>query len=370
MKIALFSDTYFPQINGVSYTISLWKDRLKKRGHDVKLFYPDSSYESKKDEIEVKSVSLPFYDGYKVGLPSRLRNYLEDVDVIHTHSPFSLGVLGAYYSSKLDIPRVNTHHTSIEEYINYFPGNSFLKPFLIKIYRFWEQKFMNSSDLVTTPSESIKEILNDKGIRDVFVLENGVNQEFFRPKEKTFKDEFGSKYLVGYCGRHSREKNLDDLIEFAKGKERFEVLLAGDGPYKKKYKKRAKSIDNVHFLGFLDREKLPHFYSSLDVFVFPSEAETQGLVALEANSCGTPVVASREKALKETIIDGVNGYNYEKNNINDLDKKIQKVILNEKELSEKSLKHSCSHSVENTIDELVNQYKRICVKNETKKLYD
>ncbi|PTD93732.1 glycosyl transferase family 1 [archaeon SCG-AAA382B04] len=368
MNIAIFTDTYFPQINGVTYTISLWKEELEKRGHKVKVFFPKSSYSPKQNEIEIKSISLPFYNGYRIGLPTKLNKYLKNTDTIHTHTPFSLGMIGAYYSKKLNIPRISSYHTPPEDYIDYLPGSSILKFPLIPIYRFWERKFMNTSLGVTAPSKTAKLELEDKGIDNVFVLENGVDTDFFFPTKKTFKEKFEANHLIGYSGRHSKEKNLIDLINVAEKLKDAEVLIAGDGPYKYEYEEMADGIENIHFLGFLDREELPSFYSSLDVFVFPSLAETQGLVGLEANACGTPIVGAREKALKETIIEGVNGYKYEANNISDLYNKIKLCLDKEEELEEKSKKLAEKHSIENAIKKLVNHYKRVIKRYETKKL--
>ncbi len=370
MKIAMFSDTYFPQINGVTYTISLWKDRLEKRGNEVIVFFPSSTYDSKRNEVEVKSIPLPFYDGYRIGLPASLKKELSDVDIIHTHTPFSLGILGGYYSKKLSIPRVCSYHTPPEHYIDYLPGSSVFENILIKLYRFWEKKFLNSCKAVFTPSEFISEELEQKKINDVFVLKNGVNNELFRPCEKIFKEKYDSKYLIGYSGRHSKEKNLKDLINLSKELNNTQVLIAGNGPYHQRLQKKGEDLDNIDFLGFLKREKLPNFYSSLDAFIFPSIAETQGLVALEANACGTPVVGANKKALKETIKNGINGYRYQPNNIQDLKQKTKKVLKQKGKMEKRALKYSKYHFIDETIDKLINQYKRICIKNETKKLYD
>lgn len=368
MKIAMFTDTYFPQINGVTYTISLWKKRLEEKGHQVKIFFPNSDYEPDENEIPLKSISLPFYDGYKIGFPEKIRSHLKDVDVIHTHTPFSLGAMGAYYSKKLNVPKITSFHTPPEEYINYLPGSSVLKYPLIPIYHYWEKKFMSNANVVTAPSKVIKERLEKKGIKNAYILKNGVNREFFSPTEKDLDIETDSRYIIGYSGRHGKEKNLSDLIEVAENLNNIDIIIGGDGPHRKEYEKMARDIDNIHFLGFLEREKLPTFYSTLDVFVFPSLTETQGLVGLEANACGTPIVGANKKALKETIKEGVNGYKYEPGNIEDLEEKIKMVLNNKDSLAKKSLDYSKKHSIDKTIEELTNHYKRIWTKDEAKEL--
>ncbi|OKY79062.1 MAG: Glycosyltransferase, RfaG family [Candidatus Methanohalarchaeum thermophilum] len=359
MKIGMFTDSYFPQINGVTYTISLWKRKLLERGHEVKVVFPSSeNYEEGENEFGVKSVSFPFYDGYRIGLPQKISDKIGELDLIHTHSPFSVSFLGAYISRKRNIPRVSTHHTFPEDYIDYLVSKKMLKKSLIYLYRRWEKRFFNSAEVVTVPSKVIKEEMNKKGVRKIEVLENGVNRDFFKPSNPVFKEKFGNK-LIGYSGRHSKEKNLSDIINVAKRFPEYTFLLGGNGPYRSNYKKMASDLENVKLLGFLDREKLPSFYSSIDVFVFPSIAETQGLVALEANACGTPVVGADKKALTETIVDGVNGYKYEPGDIDELEEKIEKVLESKGELSQKSKDYIKNHSVKSSIKKLINIYERI-----------
>lgn len=353
MKILKFTDTYLPTINGASYSINLWKNRLEERGISVELICP-----MKTGDISIRSIPFPFYDGYRIGIPEKISDKIEEPDLIHIHTPFSVGSLGAYLSKKKDIPRIFTHHTDPEDYINYLTESKSITNPLLNIYDSWEKKILNNSDIVTVPSEKIKKDMQRSGIENVKVVSNGLNSNFFQPSEPIFREKDNS-VLLGYSGRHGKEKRLEDLIRVSDRFENFKILIAGDGPARSYYQDLAKEKKNVEFLGFLNREKLPNFYSSLDVFVFPSIVETQGLVGLEANACGTPVVGANRKALKVTVKEGMSGYRYEPGNIDDLEKKIKKTLNNKKKLEKSSRTHAKNHSAEKSIDKIINLYKKL-----------
>jgi len=358
MKVVIFTDTYFPQINGVTYSISLIKKRLRSRGHVVKVVFPSSeNYDSGENEISIRSLSLPFYDGYRIGLPETISDKIDNPDVIHTHTPFSVGGLGAYIAKRGGSKRVSTVHTCPGDYVEYITKINTFKKILQRLYVSWEIRFLKGADIVTVPSQIIKDEMEKKEIDNIKILKNGVDTNFFEPKKRTLIEKNGP--VIGYSGRHSKEKKVGDIIKVAERFEDFHVLISGDGPYREKYEQMAKNLENVNFLGFLDREKLPSFYSTLDVFVFPSVSETQGLVALEANSCGTPVVAAHSRALKETVKEGVNGFLYTPGDIDELEKKIKFCIDKKEELRESCIKYAEEHSAEKFIENLLDIYRSV-----------
>ena len=352
MKVVKFSDTCLPIINGASYSIDLWKRKLEERGIDVTLICPMNT-----SDLNVKSIPFPLYEGYQVGIPRRISNKIDEPDLIHIHTPFTLGSLGAHLSRKKGIPRIFTHHTDPEDYIDYLSKNKYLTSPLLDIYDLWEKKLLDNSDTVTVPTKKIKKEMLKAGIKNTKVISNGLNQDFFQPSEKIYKEK--NTITLGYSGRHGKEKKLEDLIKVADRFKTANILIAGDGPAKPYYEKMAENKDNIKFLGFLDRQNLPNFYSSLDVFVFPSTVETQGLVGLEANSCGTPVVGANKKALKTTIREGYSGYLYEPGNIDDLESKINTALKNLTKLEKRSKKYAGKHSAKKTIDKIINLYERV-----------
>ncbi|MFO7872202.1 MAG: glycosyltransferase [Candidatus Undinarchaeales archaeon] len=354
MNIGFFTDTYFPQVNGVTYTLHAWK---KEFGDSAKIFYPSSKYEPKKGEIPFPSIKIPFYQGYRFSFPFGISKASEDLDIVHIHGLFSMGFAGKHVAKKHNLPKVLTYHTPVELYSKYLTENKKLSDFFKGIYRRWEKYLLNSCDLITVPSEPVKEYLNDRGISNVKVLSNGIDTNLFKPrKNNDFRKKHNLKgKVIGYCGRIGFEKKLEDLIGIA---PEFDgtILIAGDGPALDHYKKLAEDYSNVKFLGFIKRENLSAFYSALDLFVFPSVVETEGLVALESFACRTPVVGANALALKDTIKSGKTGYLYEPGNKKDLEKKIKKAYKNRKKLSKNAVKFAKTKSLQSTTKKLSKLY--------------
>jgi len=358
MKIGIFTDTYFPQVNGVTFTIAMWKEKLEERGYEIYIYYPSSSYKPKEREFPFRSFEFKFYKGYRVAIPASIAKKSEDLDIIHIHGLFSMAIAALYISKKYGLPRILTYHTPADEYIEYITRKGPLKKTLMRLYNLWEKKLLNSCSVVTCPSNVIRERLLKKGVKDALVLSNGIDLNFFKPVEtEEFKNKYGIKEgkVIGFCGRFGYEKHLEDLIEIS---DKFdgEIIIAGKGPAENYYRKISKDKKNVKFLGFLSREDLLAFYSSLDLFIFPSTAETQGLVALEAMACGTPIVGANALALRDTIQDGVNGYLYERGKEGDLMEKMELAYKNRDRLSENCKEYVKQHSVDKTIEKLIEIY--------------
>lgn len=377
LKIGFFTDTYFPQINGVSYTIQLWKQRLEERGHRVLLAYPRGNYQARSDEHGLPAVDLPFYKGYRVGIPNHLSlpNDFAALDLVHIHSTFSLGIVGAYLAHRNDLPLVASFHTRIEDYLDYVTENESLQRLLEKGYCQWERWLLKRCQLITAPSEDAMSEIRDKlgtnsqqnGTKTLMVP-NGINTQFFSPhNSQQFKEKYGitADNVIGCTGRHSLGKNLGDLIAVADwfaDEYEGQILIAGEGPETERYKELAGGQDNIKFLPFFDRQELPAFYSCLDFFVFPSTIETEGLAALEANACGTPVIGARAGGLQDKIKDGKNGFLFSPRDIEQLKQTLKKgydQLKSNKKLVKQSREVALSHSVDSSLDQIETEYKRL-----------
>ncbi|MFP4217251.1 MAG: glycosyltransferase, partial [Salinarchaeum sp.] len=141
MRIGFFTDSYFPEVDGVTYTLKLWREKLEARGHEVYVIYPDGAYEPGPREIPVPSVSNPFYDGYRIPLFRPLAA-LPALDVVHCHGPAPVGMLGRYYAWKHGVPSVYTHHTPLEEYFEQSIGITSIANGLAKGYVPLETAFL------------------------------------------------------------------------------------------------------------------------------------------------------------------------------------------------------------------------------------
>lgn len=361
LKVGIFTDTYYPQVNGVTFTIKSWVDELVARGYEVRLFYPSGNYKPRKNEFPSKSVEFKFYSGYRVALGLDILDDAKGLDVVHIHGLFNMAIAGYIASQINHVPRVLTFHTPADEYIGYITQNKAVQGVLRSMYEVWQRRLFNSCKVVTVPTDVIKDRLERMGVRNVRVLSNGIDTNFFKRVEyANFRQKYGipEGKVIGFCGRFGYEKHIEDLIKLS---DDFDgtVLLAGSGPAEGYYKKMGEGKRNVKFLGFLPRDELLAFYSNLDVFVFPSLAETQGLVALESMACGVPVVGANALALKETIVDGVNGYHYNQGDLRMLKEKLAKAYDDRGKLSGGCVEFAREHSIDSTITKLVKIYEEV-----------
>jgi 1,2-diacylglycerol 3-alpha-glucosyltransferase len=357
--VAAFTDSYLPTVNGATYTVSTWSERWRARGGEMHVVYPNSRYDPGEGEHPVPSVPFPFYEGYRIALP-RTPSDVGDPDLVHAHSPFGLGLAARRLASKRDVPIVASYHTPTAEYASYVGPDAVTGAVRAASER-WERWFLNGVDLVLTPSERTREHVRELGVdTPVEPVSNGVDVERFQPTDPSdFRDHHelpADRPLVGYTGRHGYEKRLGDILDAAEGLD-VTVVFGGDGPAREDLEAAAAERDvDARFLGFLDREAMPAFYSALDVFAFPSPVETEGLVALEANACGTPVACVDSGALSETIEDGKTGYHYDRGDIDGFRRAIHRTLDDHDRLAENCLEKREAFSVERAIDRLETLY--------------
>jgi glycosyltransferase involved in cell wall biosynthesis len=366
-SVAAFTDTYLPTVNGVTYTVESWRDRWRDRGGRMDVVYPDSAgHDPGTGEHPVSSLPFPFYDGFRLGLP-RVPEDVGDADVVHAHTPFSLGLAARRHAHRTDRPLVASYHTPTGEYASYLTVTSWAptEPLWARLSETYERWFFSRASAVVVPSEPARSRLLATGLGDsedppaVEVVPNGVDTERFRLRDGAeFRDRFGlgDGPLVGYTGRHGYEKNLEALLAAAAPMDAT-VVFGGDGPARPDLEAAAArwGVD-ARFLGFLDREDLPGFYSALDVFGFPSPVETQGLVALEAIACGTPVVAVDAGALSETVEGGRTGYHYPHGDVEAFRAALRRALAERDSLREQCLAARESISVTHAVDRLADVY--------------
>ena len=360
-RVTAFTDTYLPTVNGVTYTVKTWRECWESRGGRMDLVYPQSNERTPgPGEYPVRSLPFPFYEGFRVGVPT-LPDAARDVDIVHAHTPFGVGVSGLRLARAQSLPLVASYHTPTAEYAEYVSVNGAIEKAIRRCAGRYERWFLDHAAVVIAPSERTRQHIRETVGVDapVEVVPNGVDIDRFRPVDATaFRERYdlGSGPLVGYTGRHGYEKSLTDIVDATAGLD-VTVVFGGDGPARKDLEARAAEADlDVRFLGFLDREELPAFYSALDVFAFPSPVETQGLVALEANCCGTPVVGVDNGALADTIDHGETGYHYPAGDIETFRSDIQRALDNRETLRETCLDRREQLSVEHSVDRLTEIY--------------
>lgn len=336
MKIGFFNDSYFPRKDGLSYTLKSWKKHLEDRGHEVHIYYPRSPYEPEENEHPQRSIKDPFFHGHYWPLPdfSRIE---EDLDVVHCNSPWLISYKGLRYSRKNDIPSIFTYHSPLQDYFYGLFKIDLIVDAIMPILNWIDRNWMKKYDVITCSADAIRH----ESV-DYQKLPVGVDEEFFQPHDDTFLDDMDlERPLIGYSGRISEEKNLEEVMRLA---ENFDgsIVISGNGRNRSKLEKMAP--ENVKFFDFHPRERLPEFYSGIDVFVTASSSDTFSLTTMEANLCGTPVLAPDVPPFDETIKQR-NGRRYELGDINDMKTKLENILESEFETREEAMKYSVKETV-------------------------
>lgn len=315
MKIAIFSDTFFPDINGVAQTLKRLTNYFDDQHITYKIFAPTSSENGYISSHIHRFKSLPFflYPECRLAVPNLpdIKSELQQFapDVIHVATPFSLGLCGVYFSKKLNIPLVGSYHTNFDHYLQYYG-----LPYLSKIVWKYMQWFHRPCEKLFVPSIDTYQQLKQHGFTNLEIWPRGVDCQLFHPHYDTaaVKRRYFSqgKYLVTYVGRLAPEKDLETLLAAAKSipvelQEKLQWLIIGDGPLREKLE--AEAPNNVIFAGYLNGKYLAEAYSASDLFVFPSPTETFGNVVLEALASGTPVIGANSGGVKNIIKSGENG---------------------------------------------------------------
>jgi glycosyltransferase involved in cell wall biosynthesis len=320
MRVGLFTDAYLPEISGVTTTVRWLKDELEREGHEAYVYAPQYLELTDEDPRVFRFRARPFvfYGTARLALPydRRASRTFRSLDVLHSHSPFSLGLVALAAGLRYHIPHVHTYHTYLSEYRHYIP-HPFRPP--KKTAEDASAAFCNRCTAVTAPSTPIKNELLRYGVRrPIYILPFGVNLLLFE-REPVWnpRQELGiprDSPLFLYSGRLAKEKNLSFLVR-AFGRihahdPRSVLVLAGDGPERGRLESQASEEGlgcAVIFTGFLDHPRLIDLYKAADLFLFSSKTETQGLVLVEAMAGGAPAVAIGEMGVLDVVTDGVNG---------------------------------------------------------------
>lgn len=315
MKIGFFTDSYLPYTSGVVHSIQVFSEELSNHGHEVYIFAPNYRHCRKEDRVfRFTSIPSPTHPDFALAIPFslRLKPVIKrlNLDLIHVHSPFLLGRLGAQYAGQLGVPLVFTFHTIYEKYVHYVPFNQgILKNLTQKVSR----NFCNRCDLVLSPTGVIGNYLREIGVRTpIRVLPTGIKiKDFQKGDPNWLRHRYGiapEEKILLFVGRLGREKNIEFLLEcFRNVRLKYpltRLVLVGSGPAEEGLKKKTVDLgiaDGVVFTGLLPHSKVIHCYSGSDVFVFASVTETQGLVIGEAKAAGLPAVAVDAYGVSEMI---------------------------------------------------------------------
>jgi 1,2-diacylglycerol 3-alpha-glucosyltransferase len=330
IRIALFTDTYLPTVDGVVTSVLTTRRQLEANGHEVVVFAPEDSKRPQPREdgtIYVRAKEFRSYPGYRLAMfPGRETDLVKelDIDVIHIHGVGFVGIKGLWASWHARIPRVSTFHTMIQDTLPFYSPFGLNLHLLERGLRFYLRIFLRKTQGVVVPSRAVlNEILElSPRARIADVIPTGVDPARFHPgvSGRSIRNKWGlnGHDVILHVGRVAPEKNLATLIRaFPYVQETnpdAKLLVVGAGPYLEKYYDMVRNEDlsgDVIFTGFVPDADLPKYYAAADAFAIASKFETQGLVILEALASGLPVAGANFRAIPEFVREGLNGHLFE-----------------------------------------------------------
>lgn len=406
MKIAIFTDTFLPKIDGIAISTKSFCERLTAKGHEFVIicprYGPDDAelLDGHTPIIRLKNFPLPSYPDVKVVYPQKkkIRKALADFqpDLVHIQTPGLTGRYGIRAARKQGVPIVGTYHTLMTEMAEYatlyrllridkikkllFAGadsrkiikkmNSAKKikkkKFTKKIIKQLTNQIYSKCETIITPTKIIGEDLKQQGIKKpIKVISNGINPDYFAEQGKTL---YNPPYRILHSGRLSFEKNVHVVLKaYYKLLEKnpdITLDLIGDGPALTPIQKEIQFLrleKQIRTHGFIPHEELIASYDQYDLFITASTMETQGLVALEAMARGLPVVGVNAYALPELIHHGQNGYLAEPHDHEAMSHYISLILSNPQlyaSFSQKALATARQHDVNRSVDQLEKLYQQ------------
>lgn len=313
MRIALFTETFLPKVDGIVTRLRHTVEHLQRNGDQVLVVSPDGGLTEYKGAkiYGVSGFPLPLYPELKLALPRpSIGVALEEFkpDLIHVVNPAVLGLAGLYYAKMMQIPLVASYHTHLPQYLQHY-GLGMLEPVM------WEliKASHNQAQLNLCTSSVMVEELRTHGIERLDLWQRGVDTETFHPGlvSQEMRSHLSQGHpespLLLYVGRLGAEKEIDRIKPVLEAIPNARLALVGDGPNRSALEKHFEGTP-TNFVGYLTGTELGAAFASADAFVFPSRTETLGLVLLEAMAAGCPVVAARSGGIPDIVTDGVNGY--------------------------------------------------------------
>jgi glycosyltransferase involved in cell wall biosynthesis len=315
MRVTLVTETYFPQVNGVSRTLGELARFLNESGDCVQLICPDYGQAVDHDQVHaVPSIVLPFYkELYLPRPPFRPVHRAIDSfrpDIVHIATEATLGLSILRFAMRRAFPVVSSFHTNFDQYSRHY-RLGWAKGLIWRYLR-W---FHNRTRETYVPSQTTIDELARLGFERMVLWKRGVHSSLFRPdgpRRLELRRTLGwspEDVVIAYVSRIAAEKNVDYLAEalaiVAQRRPEVRILLVGDGPSRPALERRLGAV--AHFAGYRQGEELALHYAASDIFAFASLTETFGNVVLEAMSSGLPVVALRAGGVGETVRSGTTG---------------------------------------------------------------
>lgn len=347
MRVALCSDTYHPIADGVARHLVDFKAELERRGHSVRVYTVFSNGDG---VFGLPSYRFPLYREYRVGIPVyELYRDMERFkpDIVHIHTPFTLGIMGYRFAKKRKIPTVGTYHT---DFVNM--SNTLRYPFgrsLLNLGFQYNMHLYAKLDQVVSPSKVTAKRLEKFG-NESKVIPVGIDLKRF-----SYEENKGDYYL--FIGRITQDKGIMEILRAATTLPKKSFKIAGTGPLESIVREYAETYSNIEYLGHISEEEKIELLKRAKILVVPSRAETFGIALVEAMASGTPVIGSQESREIGILREDYNGWTVEYGNPSALIEKLKQ--LDERDLREYSrnaLLSSNEYSIESTTSQLESLY--------------
>ena len=325
LRIAVVTETWPPEVNGVAMTLAKLVQGLSHRNHDVQLIRPrqtktDSPMsDSSLEEVLMRGMPIPRYPELKLGLPSKktlVKTWtLRRPDVVHIATEGPLGWSALQAAKVLKLPVTSDFRTNFQSYSKHYGVGWLRKPIVAYL-----RKFHNATACTMVPTNELKRTLSENGFVNLKVVSRGVDTKLFNIGRRStqLRHSWGAdehtKVLIS-VGRMAPEKNLEQVLRTYESLRltdtQLKLVMVGDGPLREQFQQRH---PNIIFPGMLSQTELAAYYASSDLFVFPSQTETFGNVTLEALASGIPVLAFDCAAARDWVQHGINGWLVPENN--------------------------------------------------------
>jgi 1,2-diacylglycerol 3-alpha-glucosyltransferase len=380
MNVGIFVDCYIPTKNGVVTSIVQLKEGLERRGHNAIVITVETPHHTEKDMNVYRFPSVPFNSDIEIRLgianQARVNRIVrrERIDIIHTHTEFSIGWAAKRAARSFRLPLVHTAHTMYEHYSHYLFFGRLLSA---KIIRKWLKLFLINYDALVCPSVKAQDYFRSfmPHIRTV-VIGNGVSKTRFKPIPLTKEERTEARQALGiqpsdkviiYVGRMANEKRAVELFKALTPLlwryQHYKALFVGSGPSYRhmiEESKRCNLREQTVFTGYVKWEQMHRMYSISDVFATASLSEVHPVTLIEASICGLPIIARCDSSYVDLIQDGYNGYLVDSDR--QIAERLSEILSDEAKLlqfSENGLTVADEFNADKHVDKLVSLYQQV-----------
>ncbi len=378
MKIAVFSDTFYPQVNGVVNAIRNFNKMLIERGHTITVYTSGKTTGiTHMDGAEVRkyiAFTLPQYPDYEPS-PNVIGPAMSAVkfkpDLVHAHTQFMMGYSAWMAARRLGVPLVGTFHTPVEEYVMYVAKHSKMSQRLLKrIAKEYQDWFYKRCDLIIVPAPSAAKYLNVKK-KPIVTVSNGLDLARYGlagRDEIRARFGLGSSPVIMHGGRLSYEKRIEGVIAampaVLEKVPDAKLMIVGKGPSMKSLEAQVKNLGiekSIVFTGYVSDDDFPKMFAASDVVAINSPVETQSLIILEAMATGVPVVGADSAAIPDAVVSGENGFLFKPDDSKALAEYLIRILSDDAlraKLKEGALTTASEHSLEKSADKLLKVYEQ------------